>query len=44
MRLLLDAGADIAAQDKGGDTALRLATAAEHSEVVQVLRDAGAGA
>ena len=40
--MLVAAGADMEAEDRGGQTALELATERGHAEIVTVLRAAGA--
>jgi ankyrin repeat protein len=42
VKLLIDVGANVNAQDDEGYTALRLASKAGHTEIVQMLREAGA--
>lgn len=42
VRLLLDAGADVNAEDQNGSTALMLAAEEGHEDIVRILTEAGA--
>ena len=42
VKLLLDKGADVAAQKKDGKTALMLAASKDHKDIVALLKERGA--
>lgn len=41
-RTLIEAGADVNAENSDGDTALKMAQRRDHTEIAQLLKDAGA--